>query len=411
MNRPIAFALIFLFTAITSTAASRIKEGVWRGVLQLNDSMQLPFNFETVVSKSSIKIIFINAEERIEAKEVKRQGDSLLIKMPVFDSEFRCRIYEDSLQGNWVNHARKSRNIIPFKAFYNVDYRFKPLGSAPVKLPVKQFGGKWEVTFNPGMNNSYKAIGEFRQSHDNKVHGTFLTETGDYRYLDGDAGFFGLRLSHFNGAFAFLFTAIPKGDSLIGNFWSGAHGHERWVAVKNAGFRLREADSLTFLKPGYEKISFTFPDIEGKMVSLSDDRFKGKVIIVQVMGTWCPNCMDETAYLAQLHKKYRQQGLEVIALTFERTDDINKAIANVNRVKKHYGAEYEFLMTGKTGAAAAAQALPMLDHVMAFPTTIFIDRNGKVRKIHTGFSGPGTGDSYEKFTAATEQLVTKLLNE
>lgn len=409
---PVLLTLIFLFTAFASAAAPRLKEGAWRGILQLNDSMQLPFNFETEISKNAIKVTFINGDERIVTKEANRVGDSLFIKMPVFDSEFRCRVYDDSLKGSWINHARKDRNIIPFSAFFNITYRFKPAASnLPVKLPVKQFGGRWEVTFNPGTESSYKAVGEFRQMGDNKVHGTFLTETGDYRYLDGDASFFGLRLSHFNGAFAFLFTSVSKGDSLIGNFWSGAHGHERWVAVKNPGFRLREADSLTFLKPGYRRIDFSFPNTEGKLVSLSDDRYKNKVVIVQVMGTWCPNCIDETAYLAQLHKKYAKQGLEVIALAFERSSDFGKAAANIDRVRKHLGAEYEFLITGKTGKAAAEEVLPMLDHVMAFPTTIFIDKKGNVRKIHTGFSGPGTGESYEKFASETDQLISDLLKE
>lgn len=413
----ILFSLIFFLAVFSISAAPRLKEGTWRGVLQLNDSMQLPFNFETQVKKSAITVTFLNASERIIAKEVKLVGDSLFIKMPLYDSEFRCKVYEDSLKGNWINRSRKDKNVISFKAVYNVEYRFRPENtSLPAlgpgkKLPVKNFSGRWEVTFNPGTAKSYKAVGEFRQEGNNKLYGTFLTETGDYRYLEGDASFFGLRMSHFNGAFAFLFTAVSKGDSLIGNFWSGTHGYERWVAVKNKEFRLREADSLTFLKPGYEKIAFSFPNAEGKIVSLSDDRYKGKVVIVQIMGSWCPNCMDETAWLAELHKKYGSQGLEVIALAFERTEDRAKAAANISRVKKHLNAGYEFLLTGKTGKSAAGEALPMLNHVMAFPTTIFIDKSGKVRKIHTGFSGPGTGAAYEKLTAETEKFILDLLGE
>ena len=411
----IVFVAALLLFAFTIDAAPMLKSGTWRGVLQLNDSMQLPFNFEAEILKSGTRITFINAEERILTKEVKLLGDSVFIKMPVYDSEFRCKILGDSLVGNWFNRARKEKNIIPFKAYHNVASRFitPPNKELPVNISVdRNFSGHWEVTFSPGTANSYKAIGQFTQQRNGAVYGTFLTETGDYRYLEGNANFIWLRMSHFNGAFAFLFTAVSKGDSLIGNFWSGAHGHEKWVAVKNPDFKLRSADSLTFLKPGYEKIDFTFPDTEGKNVSLSDERFKNKVVIIQIMGSWCPNCMDETAYLAELHKKYRSQGLEVVALSFERAQDIAKADENVKRVKKHYKAEYTFLVTGIAGkAAAASEALPMLNRVMAFPTTIYIDRSGKVRKIHTGFSGPGTGENYTKLTEETDKFVRSLLKQ
>jgi peroxiredoxin len=409
------FGLLCSLLVLPASASQKLSEGMWRGILQLNDSMQLPFNFEVRVLKSGDRITFINAEERIIASDVKRTADSIFIRMPVYDSEFRCKVYRDSLVGKWINHSRRNKNVIPFKAFYNESYRFRREAGAVtpgrIPLPVKDYTGKWEVTFNPGTKNSYKAIGDFTQLPDNKLQGTFLTATGDYRYLEGDASFFGLRLSHFNGAFAFLFTALSKQDSLIGHFWSGAHGYEKWIAVKNSKYKLPDADSLTFLKPGYERMDFSFPNTEGKQVSLADERYKNKVVIVQVMGSWCPNCMDETAYLAQLHKKYKEQGLEVIALSFERTQDMGKAAANLNRVKKHFGAEYEFLLTGKTGKEAAAEILPMLNHVMAFPTTIFIDKSGKVRHIHTGFSGPGTGDAYEELTREIEKMVKAMLKE
>jgi thiol-disulfide isomerase/thioredoxin len=387
------FLLFILLCSHVHAKDAALKTGIWRGILQLNDSTQLPFNFEVKKDKGTYSMEVINADERIPVQEIKVQGDSLFIRMPVFDSGFRCRIMKDSLKGNWINEARASRNIIPFRAYHGIAYRFEPVkfNMPGVKASPLNFSGRWDVTFSPGTKDAYKAVGEFVQEGQS-IKGTFLTETGDYRFLEGDANIFGFRLSCFDGSHAFLFKSFLFRDTVRGSFWSGAHHYERWIAVRNDKAALRSADSLTYLKPGYDKVDFTFPNLEGKNVSLSDEKYKGKV-------------------LAELHKKYNNKGLEVIALAFERAKDPAKAAANVKRLKQQYNAGYEFLLTGKTGKDAAAQSLPMLNHVMAFPTTIFIDKSGKVRKIHTGFSGPGTGKHYTKFVEETTQLIEALLKE
>ena len=151
--------------------------------------------------------------------------------------------------------------------------------------------------------------------------------------------------------------------------------------------------------------------LEGKTISLSDEKFKNKVVIVQLMGTWCPNCIDETKFLATFYDQYKSKGLEVVGLAFERTDDFAKAVVNLNRVKNRFNANYEFLVTMKTGGVQASEALPMLNKVMAFPTSIYIDKKGVVRKIYTGFYGPATGDNYIKYVEETTRFVEKLLSE
>lgn len=383
---------------------------VWHGSLQLNDSTSLRFYFDLLQTKEpSIEIY--NAEEVIRVNEVKVKGDSLLFRMPIFDSEFKLKRYPDSLTGSWINHSRKTKNVIPFRA----DKKYVRPYSV---CSCKPFTGDWEVDFSPGKpKDHYKAVGIFRKPRCwDLVYGTFLTETGDYRYLSGSVTAKGqdtiMELSAFDGSHAFYFKARKKRDGTIeGDFYSGSHWHEKWIAKRSENFRLRNADSLTYLKPGFEKLDFSFPDLKDKQVSLSDEKYRNKVVIVQLMGSWCPNCMDETAYLAELHKKYRSDGLEVIGLAYEKTTDQAKAAQLVSRLKERFGAEYDFLITGKTGKDAAAESLPMLNHVMAFPTTIFIDRTGKVRRIHTGFSGPGTGEHYTRFSEETDRFITELLKE
>lgn len=406
----IIIASLFFFNSLF--AQNFFDAGSWRGLLKLNDTTDLPFNFEVKYDQELYTVVFFNAEERITTNEISIKGDSVFIKMPVFDSEFKCKSNGSTLKGVWINHARKEKNILPFTAFYGSKTRFEIknwTGYEPVVT------GKWEVEFESGTPDSYRAIGDFKQlnvKNGSKITGTFSTETGDYRYLEGVMANTDFYLSCFDGAHAFLFKAkYVNGMLTNGHFYSGAHSHETWMAKRNESFQLRNPDSLTYLKPGFTKVDFTFKNLNGKPVSLSDSKYKNKVVIIQLMGSWCPNCMDETKAFAAFYDTYKSKGLEIIGLAFERTDDFKKAVSNVERVKKRFNAKYDFLITMKTGAQQASEALPMLNKVMAFPTTIYIDKKGEVRKIYTGYYGPATGNSFVKQEEDTRLFVEKLLAE
>ena len=402
----ILFLLSLLFIQF-SFAQNQLQTGNWKGQLQLNDSINLDFYFAVKIVNKKFSLEIINADERILVDEISFKADSVFIKMPVFDSEFKCKIFLDSaLTGVWINHSRKENNTIPFSA----ERFFGPNHEVAYFLDGG-LTGQWESTFSPQSKDSSKAIAIIGGTA-KYIEGTFLTETGDYRFLYGDFLSRYFHLSTFDGSHAFVFTGEVKGDSIInGHFYSGSHWHEPWVAVRNDMFQLPNPDSLTYLKPGFSKIYFSFKNTEGKTVSLSDEKYKNKVVIIQIMGSWCPNCMDETAFLAPLYEKNKSKGLEIVALAFEKTDDNIKAINNVSRLKKRYNANYEFLITGKSGKDMASEALPMLNGIMAFPTTIFIDKKGIVRKIYTGFTGPGTGMYYDIFVDNANLFLEKLLNE
>jgi len=403
------FFIFILFSCGNEKRPSPLKEGKWRGVLTLNDStgLILPFNFDLSFQNDSTAITIHNAEENISVTEISFDKDSVFIRMPIFDSEFRCKLAGDSLMtGNWINHSRKEKNIIPFAAIYGETNRF----DCPEFDENFSFEGKWKCLFSPNEPDSSFAIGVFKQSKHGAT-GTFLTETGDYRYLEGCVFGKYMLLSCFDGSHAFVFHGEIMEDTTIwGEFYSGIHHHETWLGWKNDEFKLRNADSLTFVKQGFSKIDFTFSSIENKKVSLSDEKYKNKVVLLQIMGSWCPNCMDETEFLSELHKKYSSQGLEVIALAFEKADEFEKAKRNVLRMKNKFNADYEFLITGFQ-PKDADKALPALNHIMSFPTTIFIDKKGNVRKIHTGYSGPATGAEYDKFTKEINGFVEILLGE
>jgi thiol-disulfide isomerase/thioredoxin len=405
--------IFLLISCLGFGQTKNFKAGTWRGVLTLSEKRNeiiLPFNFNVTYFKGVPLVEIVNAEEKIRTSEISIIGDSVNIKMPVFDSEFKTVLKNDTLWGVWINHAKKEKNKIPFEAYYNDKTRF-----VTTKKPTVDFTGRYEVTFNPKTADEYKAVGIFKQTG-NKVTGTFLTETGDYRYLDGAAQNSAMSLSCFDGAHAFLFFAsahhsnkIGKADSLSGKVFYGISGTEDWIAVRNEKFKLKDPESITVLKSPNEKVNFSFPNTEKQTVSLNDEKFKDKVIIIQVMGSWCPNCMDETAYLSGVYKKFRSKGLEVVALAYERTDDFEKAKKNILRLKNRFGVEYEILITGLTGKAKASESLSFLNSVSAFPTTIILDRRHHVKSIYTGFSGPATGKEFENYKAKTESLLTQLL--
>ncbi len=172
-----------------------------------------------------------------------------------------------------------------------------------------------------------------------------------------------------------------------------------------------DANSLTYLKPGFEHIDFTFPNTRGEQISISDERYKNKVVLVQILGSWCPNCMDESKFFVEWLNKHPKAPVEIIGLAFEKKTDPGFAFPKIDRMKERFGMNYEVLLAGLNSGDDAARALPMLNHVMSFPTTIFVDKTGKVRKIHTGFSGPGTGEYYEKYIEEFNRFMELLISE
>ncbi|GAA4820347.1 TlpA disulfide reductase family protein [Algivirga pacifica] len=379
--------------------------GKWKGIIGLNDGkVDMPFLFELkkADNEAEVEAYLINGadEELILIDNITFTGDSLIMPMHIFDAELRAKVGENGLEGEYVKIGAYG---LPFKAEKGTS-RFD-IGDAP----VANITGKWKVTFTKKDGGETPAIGVFKQN-DSKVTGTFLTKTGDYRFLEGVIDGKTLKLSTFDGTHAYLFTAeVADGKITNGQFWSGKTGYRTWEATLDPGVELPDPTTLTHLKEGYESLSFSFPNLEGKQVSLEDEKFKDKVVIVQILGSWCPNCMDETKFLAPFYKQYKDKGVEVIGLGYENTDDFEVAKKKLERMKKRFDIQYELLYAGQPSEAAAS--LPMLNHVMSFPTSIIIDRSGKVRQIHTGFSGPGTGEYYEHFVEEFTLLIDKLVEE
>lgn len=404
MKKIIVFLLVL--TALScDDSTSTLKSGIWRATLDVQDDKQLPFIFEV---KEDGKLIIRNAEERIVVDEISIQGNTIKIQTPVYEGYFEGIISDDGkrISGEFIKPSLD--RIVPFVMVYGEEDRFRESKKASTDIT-----GNWESVFSPNVEEDrYIAKGIFEQNG-NKVTGTFRTTTGDYRYLEGVMNGDEMSLSTFDGAHAFLFTAKVTDSTLEGHFYSGNHWKEPFVGKRNQTYELPDAKELTYLKEGYEELAFSFPDTDGKMVSLSDDRFKNKVVIVKIMGSWCPNCLDESKFYMKYLKEHPDTDLEIVALAFEYAPTKEKAIASIERLKKRMGITYPILLAqyGSSDKKLAQEKLPMLNHILSYPTSIFVDRKGDVRRIHTGFNGPATGDKHLEYKKEFETFVKSLLDE
>lgn len=398
--------LSFSFFSCSSPVANiHLAEGKWRALISMQNQT-LPFNFEVVNQGDSQLIYLVNGKEKLPLNEIKYNNDSVKIFMHFFDCEILGVTDGQRLTGEYIKRFPDKTIRLPISAVVGQTHRFETKES-----PSADFSGKWSVDFIEENGDTTIAVGIFEQHKDDLI-GTFRTVTGDYRFLAGNVNGNHLSLSCFDGEHAFLFKAKMNIDSALeGRFWSGSSYNVKWVARRNPQAELPNADSLTFLKAGYDRINFSFPDLEGNPVTLNDAKYQNKVIIVQMLGSWCPNCMDETAFLSQFYKSNRGKEIAIIGLAYERNPEFNEAKKRLEKMKVRFGIGYDLLIAGTYNKAAAAATLPMLNHVLAFPTTIFIDKKGRVRKIHTGFNGPGTGVYYDKFVEEFNIFIDKLLAE
>jgi thiol-disulfide isomerase/thioredoxin len=398
-----ALKIIFL-CFFTSMAFSQAYIGKWRVEMQTSAG-KLPFYIEITNTNGKIKAFTINHTEKLAFDKVTIKGDSMILSMEVFDAVIKTKLNN---KGAWQGTFTKRLGDLTYraaslKAEKNKNYRFVPLAETKYKL-----GKKYTIVFND-QGKTYPGVAELNQFK-NTVTGTFLTETGDYRYLEGNIVKDSIMLSCLEGNHAFLFKAKIKADSLTdGIFNYNMTGAETWKGKVNPEARLADPNSLTYLKPGYDKIQFNFKDSDGAFVNLEQDRFKNKVTIVQVLGTWCPNCMDETRFLVGFQNK--NPDVEIVGLAFEKSDDEAFAFPKINKMKERFGVKYPVLIAGKNDKEDASNKLPMLNKIISFPTTIVIDKKGVVRKIHTGFSGPATGKHYTDFVKEFGDFIHTLQNE
>jgi len=378
---------------------SILEEGNWK-MSFMTQKYEVPIR--ALIEGSTLKII--NGEEIISF-EIIISGDSFYVPIPNYDSHIEGIIQSNSsIKGAFIKDYVEDYSI-PFIANKSDENVFEIGDSTNVKL-----SNKYAVQLIDGEDIS-PGIGIFKQTGNNII-ASIATETGDYRYLEGVINKQQLFLSTFDGSRLYLFTADIKGDSLLnGKFISGKGGNYAWAAHSDPNVTLRDPEDLTFIKEGYDHFDFKLIDLNNTATSLSDPLFKNKVKIIQIMGTWCSNCLDETKYFNKLYAMYKDKGLEIIAVAFENGNDTLAVLEKLKRYKINNNIEYTVLYGGKNGGANAEKVFPMLNKIMSFPTAIYLDPSNNVRKIYTGFYGPGTGDYFIEYTEKNEVFINSLLEE
>jgi thiol-disulfide isomerase/thioredoxin len=430
------FAFVFSSCLTTANQYQKLAPGVWRGVIEIEKPFypakdkrkkstvllvrdqylegELPFNFTVnYTDELHFYIEIFNGTERIRCDSIAygwdktTAHDTMNIFFPEYQSYIHADIRGNLMAGEWIVTSKENYRI-PFRAKSGQGHRFTTMQ----EKPVADLTGEWATNFGINEPKPERAIGEFRQK-DNHLEGTFRTETGDYRFLEGTVQGEEFSMSCFDGSHAFLFSGKIKGDSLQGEFRSGTHYKTLWTAWKDPKFKLGNPDSLTLVKKNANQtLLLDLKTPEGKAIKYPSADFDGKVKIFTVSGTWCPNCRDEQLFLKEFFEKNPDlaQKTAVTVLSFERGDDIFKINKQLTHYKKQLGIPFDIVYAGKAKTEEAAKILPFLDKIMAFPTLLVLDKKGKIQKVHTGFDGPATS-KYADFKNEFATLMQKLCNE
>lgn len=399
--------LILMMLCLQTIGQTGLQQGAWFGNLIREDGKVIRFHFDLKTENNKTVLYLVNAAERFRVEKIRYTNDSVFIDMPVFESGFKAkRISAQLWQGSWIRATSKGTQVMPFIA--ETQLSVPPAKTIPAKTDIT---GRWAVSFTKGDSISRPAIGEWQQKG-NTLRGTILTPTGDYRYLTGVVSGDSMQLSTFDGVHAFLLTAKINSDQKItgGTFYSGPVASEPWEAMKDANATLPDVAAMR-VKDGNGKLNFSFLDLNKKRVSINDPKFKNKVVIIQIMGSWCPNCMDETAFLSDYYDKNKQRGIEIIGLAYEYSTDFERSKKNIEKFKNRFNVQYTLLNTGVTvtDSLKTEKTLPQLTPIKSFPSTIFLDKKGKIAATRAGFEGPGTGMHYEALKKDFEEIVSRLL--
>jgi peroxiredoxin len=398
-----------MFLSLAAASQSRVEVKTYRAYLLRADSARIVFQFEERMADGKPVWYFLNAGERLEAKNIRQRGDSVFVDMPFFESAFEGKRQKDgTITGLWRKGTPGAEVKVPFLADPNLKGRF-PEVKGPAKYNVQ---GRWRGVIISADGSKEEAVVDLRQQG-NRLTGTFIFNSGDYRYLEGVVTGDSLVMSTFDGSHAYVFAARIGDANTIqdGVFHAGATARRSWSAVRDDRASVDLEETAAHLRTGQSRLDFRFPDLDSNLVSINDERFRNKVVVIQIMGSWCPNCMDETAFLTQYYKANRQRGVEMIALAYEYSTDFQRSVRSLRKFQERYALEYPILITGvKVGDSLRTEkTLPQITEIKTFPTTIFIGRDGTVKKVANDFFGPATGEYYERYKRDFGKTMNELL--
>ena len=374
-------------------------EGRWRAALDLAGG-RLPFHLDVKTTGSTLVGTICNGPSCTDITTIRSAGDSILFEIADYAATVTVRRRGDPLVGMYRNVGNRGPRAIPFRASRG---RW-PETPAPARLV-----GSWDATFVTDGRTSPRVF-EFRNGTQG-LEASFQANSGDYGLFWGRAVGDSFEVAHFDGAFVYLLAGRIAGDSIHGFFHAGIRTRTPYVARRSTGkphlvapTALTRADTTTPFR-------FSFPDLDGRMVDQNDPRFRGKVVVIDVFGSWCPTCHDAAPALIDLQRRYGGRGVQVVGFAYEVSGD--SAVDNplIRRFRDKFAIPYPLLRGGINDVEATAATLPQLTGFTAYPTTIFLGRDGRVREVYAGFRGPATGAQYQKQLEEYDRIVERLLRE
>ena len=381
---------LVLVISCNSGVSDRLLKGDYVGKLEVKNNKYLPFNFS--VTNDSTLVVQNSSE--IVGFSIDYLKDSIFIRSKVFEGFIKGVLEDNKINGVFVIESLD--RSVPFTS-YNSSKRFNIDFEKNEKLTLN----RWRFTFNPNMDNASISLGIFNPIGQNEISATFRTSTGDYGFMHGGYKDSKIVLSTFNGSRAYLLEAElnNNNDSIKGIMYSGNHSKTIIEGVLDNVFELSNEYSLTSLQSKNQKFEFSFENTAGKLISIDDDIFDGKSMVIQLMGSWCSNCLDESKFYVDYMNKNKLIDIEFVALAFEYAKTKDGALNSILKLKNQIGIDYPILLAqyGSSDKGKALEKFPMLNNIISYPTTIFLDKNKDVIKIHTGFNGPATGEKYIEF--------------
>lgn len=405
-----SMSLIYLYCGIAQAGSEHIKEGYWRLKVQLSQDYAYAWiKIENLSQdKKDPNFFLLRGQEQLKLPVLaKRKGEKgLRLGLHIYDADLLFNHFEvDKFKGSWI---RKDKNP---EAHYDIILEYVGnlkgnLFPVTIKNTKHNISGKWKWIFNPNTKDQEEVLGVYEQKGF-EVKGTIATPTGDYGLQEGIISDNELILSTFDGVFAYLIRAKVENNRLEGQMHT-AKDVKKFIAIKDDQFQLPDPHSLTKLVEN-KKIVFNFPSAIGqKMISSTSSRYKDKPLIIQIYGSWCPNCRDETIFLADWYLQQKgNKKVEIVAIAFERSKSMEHAKMNVKKSITQLSVPYEFAIASFDSSKKPNEIFP-LDNFMSYPTTLFLDKNHKVVKIHTGFAGPSAGEEYRKFVQSFEKIIMEL---
>ena len=393
---------VLALLAVSGAWAQSIS-GLWDATLDQNGT-KIPFNVGFSGSGSSVKGWFFNGDQKEISNSGSFENGSLTLNFDSYAAVLKLTLKDGVLDGEYASRGKG----VPVHAVRASDHQDQ---AAAANAP--HVDGIW-ILENVNSRKGEKAWSLILKQKGAELSASILRVDGDTGTLTGHFADGKFVLSHFSGARAALVTITPQSDGTLSVENAAEHNAGAMTAVRLEVAKAKDlplptdANQHTGVKDASKPFPFSFPDLNGKVVSNTDARFQGKVVLINITGSWCPNCHDEAPFLAEVYNKYHSQGLEIVALSFEEAEQLQ----NPTRLRafiKEYGIKYTVLLGGETNSAK--DKLTQAQNWDAWPTTFFVGRDGLVKHVHAGFPSPGSGELYkrdkEEFISTVEQLLSE----